>query len=157
MKASQDKEAALQAMKQRCDQLEDDLVQLRNENIELFRRLRVLRVNANSSNSNNNYSHIDQINQDGPSPSSISDRVHNHSSSSSSGDGGGLWNAIRSRRFTFTGGGMASGSSGGLSSSLEGRTSDPLDDKYMGLYEQDISPFRIQQLDKQLVRSNNCE
>jgi hypothetical protein len=29
---------------------------------------------------------------------------------------------------------------------------DPLHEKYMGLYEQDISPFRIQQLDRQLVR-----
>ena len=211
MKASQDKEAALQVMKQRCDQMEDEVMQLRNENMELFRRLRVLRVNQGSSinnNSNNStssssshYIHStssgsgsgggsEQIDRDDPNllPSSAmyssklgaftDSRNPNHgiatANSSHNSSSGGIWNAIRSRRFNLMGGYSSSSSSSSSSStsggggerdevgelmllSDDGRATthgnnDPLDEKYMGLYEQDISPFRIQQLDRQLVR-----
>jgi len=205
MKASQDKEATLLVMKQRSDQMEDELMQLRNENMELFRRLRVLRVNqgqgnsssgssGSSSSSNSRYIHStssgssEQIDRDDPNlmqlPSSAiySSKVGvytdsrcnpNHgvnpatssssssgSSSSSNNSSGGIWNAIRSRRFNLIGGGgggsLLSGEGDGEGELLsdDGTTHggyDPLHEKYMGLYEQDISPFRIQQLDRQLV------
>jgi len=166
MKASQDKDIALQAMKQRSEQLEEDLIQLRNENMELFRRLRVLRVNqsqCNSSHSSSQYYSNSSHNGNGnelidredpnllPSQAIHSSKLSGHNSFhsgdvSSHSNSGGIWNVIRSRRFNLT----------GESAEVDGTAHDPLDEKYMGLYEQDISPFRMQQLDKHLVRIRAC-
>jgi hypothetical protein len=123
MRSSKDKDGELVELKAKLDRLADEQLELRNENLELYRRLRVLRVG----------------NQSGSGGSS---------GSSSAGPGGsnGAYSGYgdqktRTRRLLSS----ETGESGGDALNL--------DDKYMTLYEAEISPFRVEELDRQHMMS----
>ena len=143
MRALRETESELLRVKDKFDRQQDEQIQLRNENLELYRRLRVLRVSASSSGSNSS------------------------SNSNSSGSRGGRGGVVRSRKaiaselidsasFNDTleegGSGRAAAiaGSGGSSSGW-----DALDSKYMGLYEAEISPFNVEEMDKQVCDAAN--
>jgi len=109
MRASKEKDAELVDVKARFERLSDEQLQLRSENLELYRRLRVLRVSGSGS---------------GQGPAA-------QSSGSDHRDG-----AMRRR-------GDGTGAGDDLS----------LDEKYMGLYEAEISPFRVEEIDRQQIMS----
>ena len=103
MRSALEHEGELASLRDSFERLQDEQHVLRAENLELFRRLRVLRVSA----------------KDGAAP-----------------------RAGRGRR---------SAVEEGLHDAAYSR--DPLDAKYGGLYEGQIDPFRVQELDRQAVLS----
>lgn len=122
MKAAKEKDGELVEVKAKLDRLGDEQLQLRNENLELYRRLRVLRVSNSAS-------------QGG-------------SGSASSGGSGGsesmagpAQDSMRSRRQM------------GSDSAAAGNDELNLDEKYMSLYQAEISPFRVEEIDRQLMLS----
>jgi hypothetical protein len=114
MRSSKDKDGELVELKAKLDRLADEQLELRNENLELYRRLRVLRVGNQSGSAN---------------------QAGNTTGSAGYGD-----QKTRSRR---------------LLGSDAGENGDELnlDDKYMSLYEAEISPFRVEELDRQHMMS----
>jgi hypothetical protein len=130
IRTAREREGELGAVRARLERAEDEVEASRNENLELYRRLRVLRAarewDSNSSNSN-----------------SIS-------MGSSIGSAQGLIPSMRSRRQTDEGIGIGMG---GVEGGRGDNESDELDAKYESIYERDISPFRIEALDKHAVLS----
>jgi hypothetical protein len=120
MRSSKDKDGELVELKAKLDRLADEQLELRNENLELYRRLRVLRVG----------------NQGGSGGGGNAGQGGSSAGSSSYGD-----QKARSRRLL----GSETGESGGDELNL--------DDKYMTLYEAEISPFRVEELDRQHMMS----
>lgn len=53
MKSLREKEQELNQMSGNYDRLQDEMLQLRNENLEIYRRLRILRVNSSNKQSQN--------------------------------------------------------------------------------------------------------
>jgi homeobox protein cut-like len=123
MRASKEKDGELVELKAKLDRLTDEQVQLRNENLELYRRLRVLRV----SGGNGAQAGIGAT----------------HGASS----GAGSDQHARSRR------GPGSDVSSGVGGLVGAKDDFNLDEKYMSLYEAEISPFRVEELDRQQMLS----
>eukprot|EP01038_Epipyxis_sp_PR26KG_P004549 gene4549-6421_t len=150
MKASLEKDNELNNLSIRLDRLNNEHEQLKKENVELYRRLRVLRLSTNNNNNNkigNNY------NNDEQSHTSV---VSNNS------------NKIRSRMK------LSNEDSNSFNNSMENNYDynndetffddnsnnkrdihllNNLDEKYMNMYEQQISPFKIDDFDKKYIMS----
>ena len=122
MKASKEKDGELVELKAKHDRLADEQLQLRNENLELYRRLRVLRVSGSA-----------QGGGAGGQQSTGASGVYSMGQS--------YEQKSRSRRL-----------SGAMEVSNSGDDFN-LDEKYMGLYEAEISPFRVEELDRQHMMS----
>lgn len=127
MKAAKEKDGELVELKAKLDRLGDEQLQLRNENLELYRRLRVLRVSNSASQG--------------------SSGVSGGGGGGGADSGGGavpVQDSMRSRVRQMT-------SSDG--SAMIGNDELNLDDKYMSLYQAEISPFRVEEIDRQLMLS----
>ena len=124
LKSCTEKDVELVDLKARFERLSDEQLQLRSENLELYRRLRVLRVSSGSGASG---------------PDKTSNNNYSGSSSSGGPQEGGRDGQMRSRR-------------AGDNDDHHGNSSS-LDEKYMGLYEAEISPFRVEEIDRQQMMS----
>jgi hypothetical protein len=107
MRSVQSTQTEVATLRSKLERLQGDQIQLRNENLELYRRLRVLRLSQGNSNGN----------------------------ASRSAE-------MRSRR-----------TSGRPELDEEEHAEDVLDHKYHALYEEELSPFRVAELDKHQVLS----
>lgn len=128
MKIAKDKEVELESLRSRMDRLQDEQSKLKDENMELYRRLRVLRVNNKNGNQNEGdvtpgWDETDDM------------------------DGGIL---IKSRlRQRDRPPGSEGDVIGGYFRAASGSLSDHIDSKYSKLYEDQIDPFRMEELDRQ--------
>eukprot|EP01039_Chlorochromonas_danica_P009729 gene9729-10763_t len=107
MRAVQSMQNELTVLRSKCEHFEEEQTQLRNDNLELYRRLRTLRLKLGSS-------------------------------STKSGDG-----EVRGRK-----------SASSTNHAIEDEESeDQLDHRYRNLYEKELSPFHVAELDKQQLIS----
>lgn len=110
MRSAQTMQGEVTQLRNKLERLQEEQTQLRNENLELYRRLRVLRLKN-----------------------------------------GGPPSEVRSRRSVDMRGGetddWSTGTGGG------GGYQDALDSKYLALYEEELSPFHVEEMDKQQVLS----
>jgi hypothetical protein len=129
MRAVREKERELAELRGESERLQDEMTQLKNENLEIYRRLRILRVNTSSS------------------------------SSSSSGKGGHEEDSHlhlhrgRERRQRLIHPLEEEEESMREARGSSAAGSDPLERKYLSLYEEKLSPFQLEQLDKQVFLS----
>jgi len=136
MKSVTEKDAELTAMKVKYERLQDEQEELRNENLELYRRLRVLRVSSGNSSSSASSSSSAYSSIGSPSGVTLQQDF-----------------SVRSRNASSSYGGISNNTSKDDSNSRGGGMGDALDAKYMNLYQQEIDPFRMEQFDKQVVLS----
>jgi hypothetical protein len=125
MKLAKDREASYLSMKACLERLQEDHQQLRNENVELYRRLRYLRA----------------LNRSAPNPSS--EQIHTGFISNDT-DLESQSSLLRRRD---------GGPSGATSYRADSEASDNLDNKYTRLYEEKIDPFKLEEFDRQAVIS----
>jgi hypothetical protein len=119
MKATKDKEQELVLLRSRLERLHDEQLQLRAENIELYKRLRMLRSNLRGN----------------PHMQLLGEKKKAMPSKHKGGR-----KDVHQDDFSIT----------ADSSFLE---SDDLENKYSMLYEQQIDPFKFEELDRQVVLS----
>jgi hypothetical protein len=119
MKSSKEKDNELNDLKIKYDRIEEEKITLRSENLELYRRLRIVRANSRSTVNNNNGGYEESNSFVRGTPSKTRKSVNQSSFS------------------------------GLISNSNE----DSLDLKYMNLYEDQIDPFKMEEIDRQNVIS----
>jgi hypothetical protein len=139
MRASKEKDAELHGLRIQLEQLDDEQQKLRKENLELYRRLRVLRVTSGgAAGGGGGVAGAGGIGGGGISGGSVGSFYDSNA---------------RSRR--GVGAGSAYDTTGGSSNISADFAWDDLelDRKYMSLYEAEISPFRVEEIDKQLMLS----
>lgn len=135
MKQAKDRENELIALKSHCDRIQEEQSVLRAENLELYRRLRTLRVTSRvggGGGGNGGYSVSGGVGVGG----AMDDDVDNGM--------GGTPSKPRMRKDVRS----------SRDEALVGYNSmDALDAKYNKMYEEHIDPFRMEELDRQSVIS----
>jgi hypothetical protein len=130
MKQAKEKENELIALKNRCDRIQEEQLVLRSENLELYRRLRTLRVSSSRLGM-------------GGSVSNECEEGDISFGSSGSSINNGTPSKPRTRRNVKE----------DMQGAYCGNSMDALDTKYNKMYEEHIDPFRMEELDRQSVIS----
>jgi len=121
---SRDKDIELSAIKANMEKLQDDQLELRSENLELYRRIRLLRATSSRGDSNNN---------------NYNNNNNNNVNNVNNGETG-TPSKLRARKDSFR-----------INQSAE--TEDVLDLKYNSLYEAHIDPFKFEETDRNSIIS----
>lgn len=120
MKSSKEKDIALNDLKIKYNRIEEEQITLRNENLEIYRRLRIVRANSRSNTNNSvGYDENNNYYDRGTTPSKTRKNVKQSS----------------------------------LSGLISNSNEDSLDLKYMNLYEDNLDPFKMEEIDRQNVLS----
>jgi hypothetical protein len=126
--------------------LQEEQLQLRNENLELYRRLRLLRVSHFSSNANNNNNNYNKL------PEEIKTSGLSNNSSKKKMNFVNKNNAIESAKHWISGNltstNLENNNDEKITNERNNTENDAIELKYLNLYEKDLSPFKLETIDK---------